>query len=518
MATLADLRAVSFGLRPELSVLQTLEIEDQPLGGGNFGQNYVCQSVNSAPSPLPLVIKILQDDGNGSLRHGSETLQKLGERLRDLDTRCQRRGEPPLRDVPALLAVPQFYFEARLRGQDVCGYGALRLDTLGYVSFDTFTDGDADVMQDYLALPVADRIRMAYDLADGFRLLEEIGFVHGDINPPNLFVHLAEGHLAIIDFDSGAVVENPGDQPATWGKPGDWLAPEVTAQLAGPPGKPIIVDCRSDAWAVGIGIHYLLFLHHPLVYLSDFGSGTLQSYFAAHLWPEIAPQDALYNAANDAVYRHYRQELPTLPTPIQNALDVLLNTGTFAPDRRPDGAAWARALGATQQPPVISFFDADALMIPMGASVTLTWQVDHAHKLWLSGVGDVTGQSSAMVAPLRSMRYTLTAYGAFGQAAESTPVVRVIPGPTLGPIPVPPPPKLPTLRANAPKAPNGQGGPLPLCALRALRFTRMSQSPVVPGINPLGRPMAALLPRLRLPLLRLPRGPLPGLLWRLYRP
>ena len=438
MATLANLRCVPAGLRPEFGAVTSLEIEDTPLGGGGFGQNYVCRTLNGAVPPLALVVKILIDNGQGSARHGSETIQKMMERLRDLNARCQARGEPPLCDVPALLAVPQFSFEATLHGQNVCGYGALRLDTQGHVPFDTFTDGDEALRQDYLSFPLAHRLQIAGDLAQGFRLLDEIGFVHGDINPENLFINPAEGHLALIDFDSGAVVENPGDQPATWGKPGDWLAPEINAQRAAAsphPNKQVVVDRLSDAWSFGIGVHYLLFLHHPLVYLKDLGARTLQDYFAANLWPEIAPHDPLYNAANDAVYQVYRQEIRSLPTPLVNAFDVLLNTGTFAPGLRPDGVAWARALGAALNPPVIHAFVADRRVIPVGGSVTLFWQVDHAQRLHLGGVGDVTGQNSAVVTPRHDTVFTLTATGTFGQVSATSPLVRVFAGPTLPALP-----------------------------------------------------------------------------------
>lgn len=505
MATLANLRCVSAGLRPELAAVTALEIEDRPLGGGAFGQNYVCRTLNGSAPPLPLVVKVLTDDGKGSARRGCETIHKLMARLGDLDSRSRQRGEPALSDVPALLAVPQFAFEATLCGQSVCGYGALRLDTEGYVPFEEFTDGDPGHAGTYLALPLPTRLQIALDLAHGMRLLDEIAFVHGDINPQNLFVNPAGAHLALIDFDSGAVVENPGDRPATWGKPGDWLAPEITARLAGTSGagQPVPVDRFSDAWALGVGIHYLLFLHHPLVYLADFGTNTLRAYLAGNLWPEIDPGDRLYHHANDAVYRRYRQELPALPTPVRSAFDVLLNQGTFAPDQRPDGVAWARALGATHRLPAILRFEADPLLVPAGGAVTLRWQAQDAHRLWLSGVGDVTGRAQAVVTPRHDTRFTLTAASAWGQAQEATPLVRVVQAPAPAPFCVPGPP-----RSLFP-GPGGHGGGFPTPPGRpGLRVPRgLSQLPRVAGIGFFGGCGLPLLRR-RLTTLRLP---LPGL-------
>src|SRR4051812_24111145 len=102
MADLLALRCVSSGLYAAYNNVTALEIEDKPLGGGGFGQNYVCRTLNGVPPADPLVIKVLQDNGQGSAKHGSHTLQRLIARLQDLDTQRQKQGEPPLGTLAAL--------------------------------------------------------------------------------------------------------------------------------------------------------------------------------------------------------------------------------------------------------------------------------------------------------------------------------------------------------------------------------------------------------------------------------
>jgi len=482
VADLTHLRCVPTGLRTEFDAITALDIEDKPLGGGGFGQNYVCRALNGTTPSLPFVVKVFQNNGMGSALHGSVTIQKLQERLQQEERRREQQGEPPLRDVPALQALPQFCFEAQLRGQSVSGYGALRLDTAGFVPFDAYTEGDADQAADYLALPLETRMQMACDLAEAVVLMDRIGYVHGDINAQNLFINVDTGHLTLIDFDSGAVIEQPGDQPDTWGKPGDWIAPEVLAQLAGCAAR-IRVDRFSDAWSAGIGMHYLLFLHHPLVYLTDFGTTTLQRYFAANLWPQIDAHDPLSHTGNAPVYQRYRQELHALPMPVQNAFDVLLNSGTFVPDQRPDGIAWLRSFQLAQTPPAIAGFAADRTLVPVGGPITLTWQAENASTVWLSGFGDVTGQNQLRLTVHRNSVFVLTAVSPFGQVSAQSPLIRVV----TGPVP-------PTLRVPAIPAPLRNLAQVPDKACLVPRGRILSQPTLA---LPALRPDSLLLPSLR---------------------
>ena len=73
--------------------------------------------------------------------------------------------------------------------------------------------------------------------------------------------------------------------------------------------------------------------------------------------------------------------------------------------------------------PAITSFSATPPTIMPGGSSTLTWQVDSsATKLSISGVGDVTNQTSTTVTPTTTTPYTLTATGPEGTSTRSTTV------------------------------------------------------------------------------------------------
>lgn len=431
MASLTDVVCQWAGLRPEFSAVTALEIEDTVLGGGGFGDNFVCRSLNGAPCPAPgLVVKIFKDDGKGSEKAGWETTQKFQAALGRLDTLRRSRGESPLRDIPGLLAVPQFAFTAKLHGKPVRGYAALRLDTCGYVRFDSFTEADdPNRLQEYQLLSLRDRIQMAGDFVEAFDLLAVMGFVHGDINPQNLFVNIAEKRLAVIDFDSGAVVEQAGDQPGTWGKPGDWLALEITQQLCGKRGSGrVVVNILSDLWSVGVGVHYLLFLFHPLFYLRDLGGNTLKAYVSPGTrgWPHIAANDPLFNAANAPMYGPYIRRVAKLPTSLRNAFARLINRGTLEPNKRPTPQEWQAAFKKAFAPAMIRRFEVDASIILAGKTVTLSWDVENAERLYIDGVGDVTGQTQIRITIRQDTSFTLRVVDANGVVvAQTLPTVRV---------------------------------------------------------------------------------------------
>lgn len=79
----------------------------------------------------------------------------------------------------------------------------------------TFEGTDAKRALEYRSLSLKQRLQIAAHLVEAFGLLALVGFVHGDINPQNSFVNVSECCVAVIDFDSGAMVEQAGDQPTS---------------------------------------------------------------------------------------------------------------------------------------------------------------------------------------------------------------------------------------------------------------------------------------------------------------
>ena len=365
----------------------------------------------------------------------------LQERIRDADEGRRLRGETPLRDVAALKGLPLFRFQGRKNGQPVCGYAAYRLDSQGYVAFDTLTDGcDPSIRADYLALPLDTRLRLAADLAEAFAVLgDELDYVHADLNAPNLWVNTATGRLAVIDYDSGTVLSGANPQATTFGKLGEWLAPEAMAQLAqGGPNAPVPVNRQTDAWAVMVGLSYLLFLCHPLVFLERLGTDALRTYFAAYRWPDILPDAPNFNRDNALLYDWYCEQVRQLPAPVRAAFAVTLEEGSSDPARRATAGQWQEAFLGQAAQPVVHLFEADVTTALAGTAVTLRWWVEGASDVTITpGVGNVAATHSRLVFPAADTTYLLTARGLFG-SVTATCSVRVLPQPPVPKMTFPP--------------------------------------------------------------------------------
>ncbi len=75
-----------------------------------------------------------------------------------------------------------------------------------------------------------------------------------------------------------------------------------------------------------------------------------------------------------------------------------------------------------EAPPAIASFTASSAVVAPGAAVTLSWSVAGADALTLNGT-DVTGQTSATVAPAVTTAYTLVATNSDGTASQTLEVV-----------------------------------------------------------------------------------------------
>jgi serine/threonine protein kinase len=423
--------------------VSTVDIEDLPFGGGGFGEVYHCNSINGGAVNTAQVIKILVDNGSGSARQGFNTIQKLQRKIIQKNTELQQDQKKPIQDINALYALPQFSFQGTINGKQVLGYSINRLDTKGYIEFERVFE-DQDLFRKYHALDLDEKLMLAYDLVEGFQLLKEISFIHADINPQNLFINLEDRHLTIIDFDSGAVTENPSDKPSTFGKPNEWLAPEILEQLKNTQGlvNTVKVDLLTDTWSVAVGIHHLIFLAHPLFYLKDLSIGTINSYFKTsnYEWPDIDPADRNYRAEIPVQqYEKYVNSLLSLPATIREKLSSTINQGYLNPNLRTNYNQWIAILKDSQKPPVINYFQSDKISIIEGIPVTLEWSVSNAHTVTIDNeVGEVGSDGLISLTPTHTTQYALRAEGHFG-IAEGNAYVRVWPAPTIRSLFVPAP-------------------------------------------------------------------------------
>lgn len=440
MPTVFNVLSFHSELHPGFRHVHTLELEEPALGSGNFGDVYVCTAINGLPPPLPQVVKILREDGTDSCQRGFDTIRKLQQKIIERNAIRTAARQPNLQSLPALRALPQFSFLGEMGGQQILGYSATRLDEEGYIPLAKILDAEnhSDLFELYSRLSFEERILLAADMAEGFQALAELPFLHADINAPNLMLDLEHCHLAIIDYDSGAVGDN---EPTTFGKQDDWLAPEIVDWMASRTHRGITSQLSpwTDRWAAFIGIHHLLFLGPPLFFFNTYVTNSaVAAYLKDHEWPRIDSDHPLFDPAVRPVYDDYLAGFGGLPQPLQEALRFSINEGFFKPGERRSYQQWASALRASLRGPEISLFTASRGAVASGMATRLSWSVSGAYQITIDhGIGPVDPNGSLEIYPTETRVYTLTARTRQGELVNRRLAIQVWPLPELRSIQVP---------------------------------------------------------------------------------
>lgn len=133
------------------------------------------------------------------------------------------------------------------------------------------------------ALPIADALRLARELADALAYAHAHGVVHRDLKPENVL--LSGGHAVVADFGIAkalAAATSEGDARSTLTATGvalgtpAYMAPEQAVADAA-------MDHRVDLYALGLITYEMLTGSHP------FGGRTAQAIAVAHLTEAPAP-------------------------------------------------------------------------------------------------------------------------------------------------------------------------------------------------------------------------------------
>lgn len=420
MKTIHVDKSVTTGLDPDVAA-STIEIEDTPIGQGGFGIAYRSERFDGHPV-RPQVVKLLRDNGSGVAQQGLNTIRELQIRLRKENDRLAGQL---LRNYPALQGVPLLSFEGRMDGRFVRGYSAYDLVKGGFHEFAGILENPAKVRA-FLALTVQARMRIAAELVEAFELLmSKIQFIHADIKADALFVDTTNFHCAIIDFDSGALV----DRPTTFGTRQDWLAPEITSQLDQPGNttRIIHVDLLSDVWSVNVAIHYLLFGLHPLFFLAEISQRSMDAYLQQYQWPAADPSFRYFRKEKELtlVYRQYMAFVRhSVPPKIMEKLAHTINEGFRDPNRRTLYGQWKSVLKTLNQPAIRSF-KPDRTLVIDDTPVHLSWDATGYERLELTHVGDVTNRTSVLVRIIADTTFELILTPPQGQPIRQAVAIEV---------------------------------------------------------------------------------------------
>jgi len=261
-----------------------------------------------------------------------------------------------------------------------------------------------------------ERVKLAIDLAEALAILEEIHFVHGDVNPSNIFLNKRNRSLILIDFDSGAF---DGKIPETEGKPGPGLAPELESR----DGLPQISK-YSDFWSLGVWIHYLLTLQHPYYFLKRSNLANLKKYLSQFQWPEFEKGNSFFSVEkNYEAAVKLRQLLWDLPEQVVKCFQKLFNDGVLVPTNRPGGKEWFESLREYAAKPSITGFSPNLKVRKDERPVKLSWDTSNAGEVIIEPeVGNVADYGSVDVFPMKATSYRLVTKDFKGRITKVKPV------------------------------------------------------------------------------------------------
>jgi serine/threonine-protein kinase len=230
----------------------------------------------------------------------------------------------------------------------------------------------ADLLKHEHALGIPRAIGLAAAVLDGLSAAHEIGIVHRDIKPPNIFV-VAGGGVRLLDFGIAKLADQSAEvitaRGVAIGTP-RYMSPEQARGLA--------VDARADLYAVGLVLfeaiagegpfddardaNELLLAHlsKPVPRLSQFHRGVsaeLDDIVMALLAkdPAARPPSAKQVAASlrGLLKRHARLPSTSSATPEAGYQSPTQGEVTALPSTRPDGVAGRASEPPTVQAPLV---------------------------------------------------------------------------------------------------------------------------------------------------------------------
>jgi serine/threonine-protein kinase len=178
------------------------------------------------------------------------------------------------RRVAVKLILPQYAGDEQLRGRFIREAHAMTRLTSEHVAqvleVGELPDGTRFMVMEYLEgqsledmvqsagpLPPSEAVDLILEALDAIAEAHDIGLVHRDVKPSNLFLAARKGKPPIVKvLDFGIVKDTTSGQrlTATGTLPGTpaYMAPELVAM------QEQLIDARADIWAIGVTLYELL--------------------------------------------------------------------------------------------------------------------------------------------------------------------------------------------------------------------------------------------------------------------
>lgn len=421
---------INTGIHREFHSIVSIEIDNQPFGGGNFGEVYNCISINGNAITIPQVIKIYKESFPGSADDNAQTISRLQKNIEKLNNELKINGKSLFAEYPAFKGIPQFSFEGTLNGKLIKGFSSDNLTKLGFEEFEKIL-ATPQLLDKFFDIPVERKIYFAYQLAAAFKKLDDFKYIHADLKEGAIFLNLNTHELAIIDYDSGVITESANDRPNTWGAIGDWVAPEIYEQLGKiKHGEKISVDIFTDRWSVAIGINYLISGIHPTFFLKNQGTFYYPLYFSNNnTWPNVEKSAAYMKIGSASIYDQYLNFLNTkIPVQIKEKMANTINFGYKNPVARTSYHEWQTVLQSIQKPPVVKFLTLSRNEVLAGENVVFAWSCENAVSVEIVGVGVFGSIYKKSIKPTKSTTYKIIFKGYYGSVTEEK-IISVTPAP-----------------------------------------------------------------------------------------
>ena len=410
----------------------SIEIDDIPFGGGNFGDVYNCISINGNALKSPQVIKVYKESFPGASDDNAKTIVRLQSKLSILNKSLKSRKKNIFIEYPAFKGIPQFSFEGTLDGNRIKGFSSDNLFSLGFEEFEKILS-TPHLRSRFYDIPVERKIYFAYQLASAFKILDEFKYIHADLKEGAIFLNLSTHELAIIDFDSGVITENPKDKPSTWGAIGDWVAPEIYEQLGKiKHGEKINVDIFTDRWSVAIGINYLISGIHPTFFLKNQGNYYYPMYFQNNnKWPNANIVAPYMKTGCGPLFNQYINFLNTnIPPQIKEKMANTINFGYKNPAARTSYNEWQAVLQSIQRPPVVKFLTVSKNEILAGENVVVSWSAENSISVEIESIGVFSSIGKKSIKPNKTQTFNVIFKGYYGEVLEEI-EIKVIPTPKV---------------------------------------------------------------------------------------